>query len=80
MDRLQTFELSFPNEAQAKVKVQISTYRNLTKYDVESAFINAVKVNFPSKSLTESVKQMVMQKGNYLLCLQGPDCYQFFPV
>lgn len=81
MDRLQTFEFSFPNEAQAKVKVQISTYRKLNKQQVKTAYVLLAKYRFPAENITDSVQKMAIAYGQYLLCLHSEkNGYQFFPV
>lgn len=81
MDIVQTFEFCFPSEADAKVKVQINTYRKLNKQQVKTAYVLLAKYHFPAQNIAESVQNMATAYGHYLLCLHSEkNGYQFFPV
>lgn len=71
MNVVQTFEFCFPSEADAKVKVQISTYRKLSKQQVKTAYVLLAKYRFPSENITNSVQRMAIAYGQYLLCLHS---------
>ena len=81
MNVVQTFEFCFPSEADAKVKIQISTYRKLSKQQVKTAYVLLAKYRFPSENITDSVQKMATAYSQYLLCLHSEkNGFQFFPV
>jgi len=81
MKDLQTFEFCFPSQSDAKVKVQISTYRKLNKQQVKTAYVLLAKYRFPAENITDSVQKMTLAYGQYLLCLHSEkNGFQFFPA
>lgn len=81
MKDLQTFEFCFPNESQAKVKIQVSTRLPLKKSEVKKALLKESN-KYHGTSKTERIETFVRHRTNYVLCVQDIEKtgYQFFPA
>ena len=81
MKDLQTFEFSFPNESQAKVKIQVSTRLPMKKSEVKQALLKESD-KYQGISKTERIETFVRHRTNYVLCVQDIEKtgYQFFPA